>query len=299
VAASFAGLRSQYDAGADPALVLTDLAAFTHLVTRLKLVPEAAKDQSLTEAERSRGIAFAEALPIGALSRAWQILLKAIPEAQTASRPLAAAEMALVRLCYAADLPTPDEALRLLKEGSSPREPNGAAPSRSAPSFSGNHALASAGAEPAPQPEAEPGPRLRRFEDVVALAGERREIRLRSAPEQDVRLVRFEEGRIEFALAQGGDRDLANRLKRALDDWTGRRWVVALSSEPGAPTLREQRQASERERKSDAAGHPLVQAVLSKFPGAEIVDVRQRGGTSAEAESETAAALDVEVDEDS
>jgi DNA polymerase III subunit gamma/tau len=63
--------------------------------------------------------------------------------------------------------------------------------------------------------------------------------------------------------------------------------------------LREQRQASERERKSDAAGHPLVQAVLSKFPGAEIVDVRQRGGTSAEAESETAAALDVEVDEDS
>src|SRR5205085_11035015 len=123
-----------------------------------------------------------------------------------------------------------------------------------------------------PEPAAAPGIRLRRFEDVVALAGERREIGLKSALERDVRLVRFEEGHIEFALAEGGNRKLPGDLARALDAWTGRRWVVALSSEPGAPTLHEQRQAVERERKSGAAGHPLVQAVMSKFPGAQIVD---------------------------
>src|SRR5918992_3583773 len=119
VAAAFATLRAQYEAGADPAVILSDLAAFTHLVTRLKLVPDAAKDPALTEAERTRGAEFAQKLSIRALSLAWQILLKGIPETQTATRPVAAAEMVLVRLAYAADLPTPDEALRALRDGAS------------------------------------------------------------------------------------------------------------------------------------------------------------------------------------
>ena len=123
---------------------------------------------------------------------------------------------------------------------------------------------------------AKAAPRLRRFEDVVALAGERRAIALKDALERDVRLVRFEEGKIEFALAEGGSRTLAGDLSRALHDWTGRRWVVALSSEPGAATLRERQRAAEHEKKSGAAEHPLVQAVLSGFPGAEIVDVREK-----------------------
>jgi DNA polymerase-3 subunit gamma/tau len=124
--------------------------------------------------------------------------------------------------------------------------------------------------------------RLRRLEDVVALAGEQRDIVLKAALERDVRLVRFEEGRIEFNLAEGGNRTLANDLARALQSWTGLRWVVALSSEPGAPTLHEQAQQVARERKEGAATHPLVQAVLSKFPGAQIVDVRDRAAQAAE-----------------
>jgi DNA polymerase-3 subunit gamma/tau len=94
--------------------------------------------------------------------------------------------------------------------------------------------------------------------------------------------VRFEEGQIEFNLADGGNRALANDLAKALQTWTGARWVVALSSEPGAPTLHEQAEAAERERKRGAEAHPLVQAVLSRFPGARIVDVRGRGGEGGE-----------------
>ncbi|EHP78243.1 DNA polymerase III subunit gamma/tau, partial [Methylorubrum extorquens] len=88
VPAAFAEIRAQYDAGADPAVVLSDLAGFTHLVTRLKLVPGAEADPTLSEAERVRGVAFAGRLPVRALSRAWQILLKALPEVQAAPRPL-------------------------------------------------------------------------------------------------------------------------------------------------------------------------------------------------------------------
>ncbi|MGV8841427.1 MAG: DNA polymerase III subunit gamma/tau, partial [Bauldia sp.] len=114
--AALATLRDLYDAGADPQLVLHDLANFTHLVTRLKTVPDAASDPALTEEERTRGADLAEKLSIRVLSRCWQMLLKGIEEASTAPRPLAAADMVLVRIAHVADLPTPDEALKMLAE---------------------------------------------------------------------------------------------------------------------------------------------------------------------------------------
>ncbi len=309
VPAAFAGLRSQYDAGADPAVILSDLAAFSHVVTRLKLIPEAAKDPALSENERTRGLEYAQKLSVRTLSRAWQVLLKGIPEVQSSSRPVAAAEMVLVRLAYAADLPTPDEALRALRDGA-PLPPGGPAPARPSggPSTSGNMALATSQPQPQPRPQAapaEPTMRLRRFEDVVALAGEKREIVLKAALERDVRLVRFQEGHIELSPTENGSRTIANDLARALQQWTGERWMVSLSSEEGAPTLREQAVAAERERKEGAASHPLVQAVLSKFPGAQIVNVIERAekaGEDAETEilgeADALAAHEAEADDD-
>jgi DNA polymerase III subunit gamma/tau len=295
VSGAFANLRDQYDSGADPATVLQELATFTHLVTRLKLVPEAEQDAALTEAERKRGAAFAEGLSVRLLSRAWQILLKGIGEVEAAARPIAAAEMVLVRLAYAADLPTPDEALRMLKDGAplpasapAPRLGGGGGASGGS---SGSAALASvprSESAPAPAPasapraEAAPGIRLARFEDLVALAAEKRDIVMKAALERDVRLVRFEEGQLEIALADGASRNLPNDISRALGEWTGRRWIVALSSQPGQPTLREQVEARANERRQGASEHPLVRSVLDSFPGAKIVDVRERGASEAE-----------------
>src|SRR5207248_404054 len=114
VASALKELRDQYDCGADPAMVLGDLAEFTHFVTRVKIVPALADDVSLTEAERVRGRAFAAKLSMRILARTWQMLLKGITEVEAAGRPIDAAEMVLVRIAYAADLPTPDEVIRSL-----------------------------------------------------------------------------------------------------------------------------------------------------------------------------------------
>ena len=159
--------------------------------------------------------------------------------------------------------------------------------------------------QPRPQPSAEPTLRLRRFEDVVALASEKREIVLKAALERDVRLVRVEEGRIELSLTETGSRTIANDLTRALQQWTGERWMVALSSEEGEATLHEKAVAAERERKAGAANHPLVQAVLSRFPGAQIVNVVERTektGEDAEAEilgeADAGSAHESEADDD-
>lgn len=283
VPASFGILREQYEAGADPATILTDLASFTHLVTRLKLAPDASKDTALTEVERLRGKDFASRLSVPILSRTWQMLLSGVQEVQSSPRPLASAEMVLVKLAYASDLPAPDEVLKQLKErlhqtdqmpSSSAQVSSGqsfSAPSSFSASSKGSTAFA---VEQAPQPS--PALSFKTFADVVAMASEKRDVVLKDALERDVRLVRFEEGKIEFALNTNGRQSLANDLSRALSDWTGKRWMVAMSSDKGEDTIYEKAQRARQILKDDATQHPIVQSVLQQFPGSHIVEVRKK-----------------------
>jgi DNA polymerase III subunit gamma/tau len=284
IARALSELRDQYDSGADPAVVLADLAEFTHFVTRVKIVPAVAEDRSLSEVERVRGRAFAAGLSMRVLARAWQMLFRGIPEVQSAPKPIAAAEMVLVRIAYAADLPTPDEAIRSLHEGK-PAEDKGP-PAAAAPAPGSSPRLemrtTSQAGRTAPAPAtraAEPAQRLRaiaRFEELIALAEEKRDLPTRTALERDVRLVRFEDGKLEIALEPGAPKSLVHELSRKLAEWTGRRWLVVVSAEAGAPSLRTQLEAQRSELVRGVRADPLVQAVLSRFPGAEILDVRRR-----------------------
>ena len=292
IAAALAELRDQYDSGADPAVALADLAEFTHFITRVKVVPAVADDLSLAEVERTRGRAFAAALSMRVLSRTWQMLFRGIPDVQTAGKPIAAAEMVLVRIAYAADLPTPDEVIRSLdgrETGPSPRSP-GTAGFTATPAVPVSAASRTDHARTAlaPRPTiatapvsdsaeaAAPALRLERFEDVIALADERRDLPVKAALERHVRLVRFEDGRLEIALEPGAARTLVNDLSRKLAEWTGRRWMIVVSAAEGAPTVRSQSEARNALMMQDVRADPLVKAVLERFPGAEIVEVRQR-----------------------
>jgi DNA polymerase-3 subunit gamma/tau len=292
IAAALAELRAQYETGADPAVVLTDLADFTHFVTRVKIVPAVADDRSLIEIERARGRACAEKLSMRVLSRTWQMLLKGIAEVDAAGRPLAAAEMVLVRIAHAADLPTPDEVIRSLDENASgprARAPAAApAPTASAPRLEAPRSEVSRGAPRAALapssevrvrlPETQPSPpslAIGRFEDLIALAAQKRDLGVKLALERDVRLVRCEDGRLELALEPSAAKTLVNDLARKFSQWTNRRWMVVVSAEEGEPTVRSQNDARQAALKTGVEADPLVQAVLARFPGAEIVDVRE------------------------
>jgi DNA polymerase-3 subunit gamma/tau len=284
VAAALAMMKEQYDQGADPALVLSDLADFVHFVTTLKIAPGVKLDASITQEEAERGRRAASSLAVSTLTRAWQILTKGMLELRDSARPLASADMVLVRIAYAADLPSPEDVIRRLTNGGG--EPRGgSSPSPSASGGGGGPSAMRAQPMPAAQqrmtepqarlvPSSAPRVQLARFEDLVALAQTNRDIQLKIALERDVRLVRFERGTIEFALAPGGSPQLAQNLMRRLQEWTGERWMVALSSTEGAPTLREQMDARDRERATGVRADPLVRSVLVQFPGAEIVSVR-------------------------
>jgi DNA polymerase-3 subunit gamma/tau len=281
MASALPRLRALYESGADPAVVLMDLAEFTHFVTRLKVVPAIADDPSFIEIERKQGLHFAEKLSMRVLSRAWQMLLKGIEEVTSSNRALAAAEMVLVRIAYAADLPTPDEVIRKLEGASTeaPRESNGPARARLVPEAKRTESAApsSSAALAQARPLA-----IERFEDLVALAGEKRDVAIKSALERDVRLVRCEDGRLEIALEPSAGKSLVNDLARKLGEWTGRPWIVEASRQEGAPTVKAQNEARQQELKTGVRAHPLVQAVLERFPGSEIVDVRKRAATIAE-----------------
>jgi DNA polymerase-3 subunit gamma/tau len=259
---------------------LSDLAELTHWLTRLKLVEAAADDLAMSETERVRGQEMAAKLPIRVLSRTWQMLLKGLVEVQGSSRPIAAAEMVLVRIAYVSDGPGPEELIEQLK--------NGGALARGAPAPGGSGGgpraqlrTVSNMSEPERQPMAAVAApaqavKLARFEDVIALLGEKRDIRLKAALETGVRLVRFEPGRIEIRLLDGAPGTLATELAERLKRWTGDLWVVSLSREEGAPTLREQAQTREDALKNEARADPLVKAAMAAFPGAEIVEVRDK-----------------------
>ena len=298
-------LRDQYDTGADPAMVLGDLAEFTHFVTRVKIVPAVADDVSLTEAERTRGRAFAAKLSMRVLARTWQMLLKGIEEVTAAGRPLAAAEMVLVRIAYAADLPTPDEVIRSLGDtsrgnGASPipgGQPSQHAemPARAETPRTDTAARRRPGsASPQRRPNCRRASRSRASKNPASRRAscrasriwwrspaEKRDLAIKSALERDVRLVRFEDGQLEISLEASAPKSLTGELSKKLADWTGRRWMVIVSAEPGPPSLYAQAQTRKAELKDDVRGDPLVQAVLTRFPGAEIVDVRPPAGAAA------------------
>ncbi|ABD05379.1 DNA polymerase III, subunits gamma and tau [Rhodopseudomonas palustris HaA2] len=330
IAAAFAEFRDQYDTGADPVVVLSDLAEFVNFVTRVKIVPATADNVAFGETERLRGREFATRLSMRVLSRMWQMLLKGIAEVQGATRPAAAAEMVLVRIAYAADLPTPDEAIRMIEQGgggggslpsggSAPRDapsaPPSAPPSAMAsapPNYATPAAMAPRGgatmSQPSmarPQPAAAPQPTpaaltITSFPQLVALASEKRDVMTRMALEADVRLVRIEDGRLELALERTASRSLIGELGRKLEQWTGRRWTVIVSNEPGQPTLRSQNEAQKNERERAAESDPRVQEVLARFPGAKVIEVRRLATEPAQTDAGIEGAVDpVDDDDDS
>ena len=280
-------MRALYDMGADPQTLVADLADFTHLVTRIKVVPAAADDVSLTPDERRRGAELAGKLPMRALTRAWQILFKGYDEVARASNGLQAAEMALIRLAYAADLPSPDDLIARLanQPAPAPSLPPMAPMSRGPSGGGGPSAMRVEAPRPvmteavAPQPSA-PQPQaalatVASYKELIALATAKRDVLVKLALEGQMRPISFEQGRIEVALADGADPGMIATLSARLQLWTGQRWLITVSSKPiEGLTLRQEKEERAALQRAQAHDDPLVQAILNTFPGAKVVNVK-------------------------
>nr|WP_240232105.1 DNA polymerase III subunit gamma/tau [Devosia sp. JXJ CY 41] len=314
-------MRALYDMGADPQTLIADLADFTHLVTRIKVVPAAADDVSLTPDERNRGAELAGKLPMRALTRAWQILFKGHDEVARANNGLQAAEMALIRLAYAADLPSPDDLIARLANQPAPApalqpmapisRPSGGGGGPSAmrveaprpvmtEAVAVQPAALQASAQPAvaPQPVAQPAlSSVGSYKELIALAGAKRDVLVKLALEGSMRPISFEQGRIEVALADGADPGIIATLSARLQVWTGERWLIMVSTKPiDGPTLRQEKEERAALDRAQAHDDPLVKAILDTFPGAKVVNVKVRD--DAEAPVQDAPLAPIEEDDE-
>jgi len=242
-------LREQHTEGADAALVLKDLLDTAHEAAMVQTLGDEA--HPLGGADWVAGVrAIAAALTLGQLARLWSLLLKAMEECSRAPDPIAAAEMALVRICAAMQLPPPEEAARLLREHRSAADGGGVA------------------SAPPPEPA---GPRMERLESLVALlARERPDIELEIAVERHVQLLEIAWGRLAFTPTAEAPPDLPSRLARALEEATGERWRIEARPGSGAETIAARRAREAAERLEDLKRHPFVAQALSLFPGAAV-----------------------------
>jgi DNA polymerase-3 subunit gamma/tau len=300
VSEALAEFEAQYVMGADPAVILADMAELTHWLTRLKFVPAAQEDIAFSAQLRARGVAAAETLSTRILSRVWQVLLAGTDEVARAGNARAAAEMVLIRLAHLADMPSPEELIKQYDaappapasgptSGASSAAPSGASsPNGSGAPLSSNSSSGPSSGASSPvamtQPQsqvdaqAQAGPVLQNFQAVVDMIAQKRDIGLKHALENGVHLVSFEAaagdraGRIELRLAEGQD-NVAQELTRKLRDWTGQSWVVSLSKEQGAATIGAVKQSAADRREEAALKDPFIKSALAAFPDAEIIAI--------------------------
>jgi len=289
--------------------VLRDLAEITHWISVIKITPEAADDPTTPPDERTRGLDMAARLPMRALSRMWQMLLKSLEEVALAPNAMMAAEMAVIRLTHVADLPDPESLIRRLQTAPQSPSPGGA------PAGGGSGGSVHAPVMRMPTQTPARGPQMQgaqtavalaegglhlyaRFDQVIDLIREKRDVKLLLEVETGLRLVRYSPGRIEFEPTPDASPDLASRLSQRLQGWTGARWGVSVVSNGGAPTIAENRDTAKLADHAEAMLNPLVQAVLAAFPGAQIAEIRTPEAMAATAEAEALAAALPEVEDE-
>lgn len=266
----------QYAAGADPMIVLQDLLDLTHWITRVKIAPELADDPSMAQTERDRCAALAKTLPMGVLTRDWQMLLKGVGEVLTAPSAKQAAEMVLIRLAYAAELPPPADLIKDIKNTPAPVF----TPSHSSAPASSDWGGVRAVAGGVPMTQAAPAPQgtvmFDTLADVVAYAYKQKEMMFAYNLQNCVSLVSFEQGKIEFYPMEHTPANLASDMAEKLKAWTGKTWLISVVNKQGGKTLLQEAQETKANLRKTMSANPVVSAVIMAFPGAKIDSIRER-----------------------
>lgn len=276
--------------GADPAQLVSDLLEITHYLTRIIAAPQLVNNLHFSPAEQAIAAGMAKQLNVPALTRAWQILARGADEMRHASNAQATLEMVLVRLGYAAQLPTPAELAHAVQSGGGNPPPApvrsssgsasvqplapavSTAPIASAPTSSTIMRSGQAATAVAIQPQTTPQVELHSYAALVQYFELQREALLASHLINDFRLIAFAPGRIEVKPITHIAPDVPARINRRLKEWTGQSWNIVFGTADGEPTMREVRAAAASKAKEYAVAHPKVQAVLEAFPNATVLD---------------------------
>lgn len=264
-------LRAQYDAGADPQVLMRDLLDYLHAMSRIKAV---GADADLAEPKETVQVLteLASSTTLAGLTRLWKTALSGLEDVRSAPDPVSAAEMAVIRLMAAASLPSPEDAVRLLAGGTAPAGAQAAAGQEAAQAQSAPSARHEPEPEVAPEPEPEAPGGPSSIDELMVLIDRERDIALKRDVERYVRPVTIRAPKLIYESAKGAPHDLGGRLSAFLQEQTGSRWLVDGNADArGGETLHERRQREHREREERAKRDPAMVKLMTVFPGAEIL----------------------------
>ena len=298
-------LGSQYSDGADPIVILKDLAEITHWISVAKITPDINEDPTVTPDERMRGIEFSKLLSMRTLTRMWQMLIKSLNEIAVAPSPIMAAEMIIIRLTHAAALPPTED---LIKKIESKLQGANIGKNLETPSKNmGAQAIRHENYQPKQNnasnlkiaPAADEGIGIfsyTKFEDILEVVKQNRDVKLLVDIENGLRLVTYRPGYIEFTPTEFAPANLAQRLSNRLKEWTGSRWAVSVVQNGEAETIFEKKEKDAKELETEAYAHPFVKEALVQFPAARIVNVISKKKLEQEAAIQALEEVDSEWD---
>lgn len=298
-------LGSQYSDGADPIVILKDLAEITHWISVAKITPDINEDPTVTPDERMRGIEFSKLLSMRVLTRMWQMLIKSLDEIAVAPSPIMAAEMIIIRLTHAADLPPTEDLIKKIEsklQGAN-KGKNLETPSKNMGAQAISHEIFQPKQNNASNlkvaPAADEGIGIfsyTKFEDILELVKQNRDVKLLVDIENGLRLVTYRPGYIEFTPTEFAPANLAQRLSNRLKEWTGSRWAVSVVQNGEAETIFEKKEKDAKELETEAYAHPFVKEALVQFPAARIVNVISKKKLEQEAAIQALEEVDSEWD---
>ena len=298
-------LGSQYSDGADPIVILKDLAEITHWISVAKITPDINEDPTVTPDERMRGVAFSKLLSMRVLTRMWQMLIKSLDEITVAPSPIMAAEMIIIRLTHASELPPTEDLIKKIEsklQGAS-KGKNLETPPRDMSTDVNSHKISQPKQNNASNlkvaPAADEGIGIlsyTKFEDILELVKQNRDVKLLVDIENSLRLVTYRPGYIEFTPTEFAPANLAQRLSNRLKEWTGSRWAVSVVQNGEAETIFEKKEKDAKELETEAYAHPFVKEALVQFPAARIVNVISKKKLEQEAAIQALEEVDSEWD---
>ena len=270
-------LDNQYNQGADPLVITQDMMDLTHWLTRVKIIPELANDLTVPETERVRGKKMAEILSMASLTSVWQMLLKGVLEVKGADNALKALEMLVVRLAYAADLPSPAQMIEDIKKNSNvgdirPLPTAVAGQNMTIPQSFIQSQSPMGFQETSPVINTSPIPTvsIKSIADMAKLARDKREMLLAFSIENHVRPIEITDGKLVCSFTDSAPNKLSFDLTKFLSTYTGINWVVETKLEGGEKTQSEVKEEKKNQQLAELKAHPVVGAVLNAFKGAKI-----------------------------
>ena len=270
VEAALEEIRDQVDIGVDPSNLIEVLGDLVHEMTRHKVTQENEDNLSLGPENIVRLKNIIENESVKSLSRYWQMILKAANEIKNFSKPLSALEMAVIRMCYISDLPTPDEIIKKIESKDiSPAEKK-TLKSNSKPSVS----MISGSSEKKELDESLIEEVLTKripkdFHEIIQLARIHKDVKMQYELENNVSLVSFEKEKIEINILKGSE-SIASDLSKKLFEWTEKKWIVLVSSSQGEKTINQEREESDLLIRSNIEKHPIYKATVEEFKNTSI-----------------------------